>query len=488
MPTVTQRAIMALEQERICSARESLQYLRNPYHFQSFKTYVERFVRDGKLDPGGKLLPDYLADAAAELDPRTTKKQRENFRNRLRAKWGLSDEGDQNFQGIGRELEMRLCFALKLDLEGANDFLRKGCGSYAFNVRSAYEAIYFYCILRERPYSTVLELRRRYRRASPARQAQTPRETQLLQRAFQDTSWESDEDFLNTFLLPNKTNFTKYSNTALRTYGALRTSLCDQIIEGKLDHYERKRGPVREGPDKLFDGLKEAVAALGRSDSAYADCAAALTDWSQAPAVMDRLRRELDKERYARLVNDAVTGNQLLNAVLFYRGEVAAFKPEDSSLRDSAFWHGFPQTQYLNPASVHAGSLPKTEASRKSILLLYFMDYFYELSLGEDYGAFSPQIPRPRFSGAPGGDGPRGPMKTFAEWQYDSFYDSLNDTLLRCNLPVLYPADPFDWLILKSARSLMRLDHAPADPIEYFNEVLKLSLLFDDGLDESDEA
>ena len=61
-----------------------------------------------------------------------------------------------------------------------------------------------------------------------------------------------------------------------------------------------------------------------------------------------------------------------------------------------------------------------------------------------------------------------------AKQQYNNFYTQLNDTLIECGMAHLYPADPFDWLILKSAKALTQLDR-DSDPIEYFNDILRLS-------------
>jgi hypothetical protein len=59
--------------------------------------------------------------------------------------------------------------------------------------------------------------------------------------------------------------------------------------------------------------------------------------------------------------------------------------------------------------------------------------------------------------------------------RFGDFVIALNDMLDRCGYAKLYPANPFDWLILKCIRSH---DHTDQDidvnPVEFFNEVLIL--------------
>jgi len=62
----------------------------------------------------------------------------------------------------------------------------------------------------------------------------------------------------------------------------------------------------------------------------------------------------------------------------------------------------------------------------------------------------------------------------FADYEspYDYFYDNMNEILDDCNMGLLYPPNPFDWLILKSVNSL---EVGGENSVVYFNEILKLS-------------
>ena len=56
---------------------------------------------------------------------------------------------------------------------------------------------------------------------------------------------------------------------------------------------------------------------------------------------------------------------------------------------------------------------------------------------------------------------------------FHDFVIALNDALDRCGYAKLYPANPFDWLILKCIRSLDHINqNTENNPLELFNEVL----------------
>jgi hypothetical protein len=102
----------------------------------------------------------------------------------------------------------------------------------------------------------------------------------------------------------------------------------------------------------------------------------------------------------------------------------------------------FPQERYLNEMF----RVPQTatdrehDTARKAFILLYFANY-----------ALDPP-----------------PDELFGE-----FVLALETELDKCGYAKLYPANPFDWLILKCVRSLDHIDQATGDnPIELFNEIL----------------
>ncbi len=117
-----------------------------------------------------------------------------------------------------------------------------------------------------------------------------------------------------------------------------------------------------------------------------------------------------------------------------------AAKGNDTPLAD--IMDRFPQERYLSDMF----RLPmeatdkEHDRARKAFVLLYFADYALDPPPDEFFG---------------------------------DFVIALNDLLDRCGYAKLYPANPFDWLILKSIRSLDHVDKELDDnPVELFNEVL----------------
>ena len=102
----------------------------------------------------------------------------------------------------------------------------------------------------------------------------------------------------------------------------------------------------------------------------------------------------------------------------------------------------FPQERYLADMFRLPSEATDKEhdKARKAFVLLYFANYALDPPPGEFFG---------------------------------DFVIVLNESLDRCGYAKLYPANPYDWLILKCIRSLDHVDQDTGDnPVELFNEVL----------------
>ena len=102
----------------------------------------------------------------------------------------------------------------------------------------------------------------------------------------------------------------------------------------------------------------------------------------------------------------------------------------------------FPQERYL--ADMFRLPCEATDKehdkARKAFMLLYFADYALDPPPDEFFG---------------------------------DFVIALNSALDRCGYAKLYPANPYDWLILKCIRSLDHINQCTGDnPVELFNDVL----------------
>ena len=104
----------------------------------------------------------------------------------------------------------------------------------------------------------------------------------------------------------------------------------------------------------------------------------------------------------------------------------------------------FPQIRYLTEMfRIPAAATDKEhDKARKAFILLFFALYALDL-----------------------------PPDSF----YNDFFCALNGKLYKCGYARLYPANPFDWLILKCVKSLDHCDpEEDFNPIELFNEILEL--------------
>ena len=104
----------------------------------------------------------------------------------------------------------------------------------------------------------------------------------------------------------------------------------------------------------------------------------------------------------------------------------------------------FPQSRYLADIlnDVSAATDKEHDKARKLFLLLFFANYALDTP----------------------------PDSFFSDFVYEA-----NETLDRCGYAKLYPANPYDWLILSCIKSLDALDQTEdLTPVELFNDVLEL--------------
>ena len=95
-------------------------------------------------------------------------------------------------------------------------------------------------------------------------------------------------------------------------------------------------------------------------------------------------------------------------------------------------------------------------AMRKAIILLHYVTFAYEASFTLSGSQFDSPL--------------------FHDFSFEAFISDLNTVLYRCNLSPLYPANQFDWLILRSVNALMEIDTDYVDePTKFFNDVLTFS-------------
>jgi len=481
MATITQKAQDALRnQDDYVSPEESLKYLNTPQNFQSFARYMERFIKNANIDIGSSNLGDYLSKIVLALAP-TSETERRGIKRYFKTAFKTDVQGNSpKMDPIPRKTALKLCFALNLNVDESQELLRKACNTYGFNVRDAYEATCFYCILTSQNYSTVERLLEQYNHASvDEKVSQKFFGTETMNAVLSGLNWESNEHFLNDFLIPNKVNFSQYSKTTAQKYVQLRCSLCEQIIQWNLASYEDRNDMEKAESDELFRAVKKQINVLVIEDPDFADCAAEFSDITKAEDVLPKIEARLrvkypastqGVDRYSKLINESVSSRQLVQHTLWgipfifkskpESGEVSKqgdFSPNGKSiLNSSPLMDCFPGRAPFDTLDASPLEASKTLTARKIIILLYFMDTFFDTLCSEinySKASVNPEL---------------------AERQYNNFYTGLCNTLASCSMAYIYPADPFDWLILKSARALTQADK-DSNPIEYFNDILRLS-------------
>ena len=193
---------------------------------------VLEFLED---DSNFKQLSDVLCDALIETDNCTEEQDLNELISKLKelAKpQGLEEYKIERWlSGKTKTIQKRndaikLCFALKLNREKSNQFLNK-CGHYALSFRNAEDVTFIYCILKGKSFPEAESLYSDYLKAKydnnnydeeDSSNSHSGDTTHRLIGDFNIESWETDDEFLNSYLIENKAKFINYETTALKTY------------------------------------------------------------------------------------------------------------------------------------------------------------------------------------------------------------------------------------------------------------------------------
>lgn len=194
-------------------------------------------VRDKKITPLNESdSPSSFANALYSL---LSKQEGEcEYQNRKKpwakitiTRWFSEDKKDQESKSRtsesikNRDDAIAICFALGLDYPASRDFLNKS-GHDIFNIRCSDDAVYIYCLINHRPLSVAKELIHKYEDNLvsfhvPEEDIMTHSGNTTILMANQilgNSNWENDDDFYNSFMIPNIANFINYSRTALIEY------------------------------------------------------------------------------------------------------------------------------------------------------------------------------------------------------------------------------------------------------------------------------
>lgn len=154
-----------------------------------------------------------------------------------------------------RDDAIAICFALGLDYPNSRDFLNKS-GHAIFNIRDHEDAVYIYCLTKQRPLSVAKELIHKYNKNLASFSIEEEESiahngnTTLLiaNQIIGNSNWETDEDFFSSFLLPNMANFISYSRTTLKEYYKIKNPIYLLALKTIVD-YEKDNGGNGSGFD-----------------------------------------------------------------------------------------------------------------------------------------------------------------------------------------------------------------------------------------------
>ncbi len=493
---ITQLAFNAVEDydtvmETCSSTEEVLDYLQNGNNFKSLSSQIkETMVKAGACEETAEqeIVIKILFNGYLKQHPDYSESEKISIKKKLR-EW-LSGKT----KSIRHRIDaIELCFVLNLDLEQATEFLNK-TGFNQLNVRDAEDAIYLYCILRQQPWSTAIKLISEYNEFSSAPMSeinslktshggnttvllQSELENSISSMNIHSSDWENDEAFLNTFLLPNKNHFLGYSFTALKEYYLLKNTLFATVIRHEV---ASESGYVRQRYENLllkqYDDIKQeqicfslAVrSALRKFDDKpshilHEACKLLNDDMKNAEAAMDSVYALIEKTTeiegqivISQFLQDIIKNEGFLKLVVVSiqdndTGRIRKY--QESELKDSVMKE-FPRDNTFVKFERTPEDAYQNKATRKAIILMSFILYAYSFSTCISESLIAEN-----------------------EFELEVFMEKLNSILSKCKMSKLYPANQFDWLILRSVKEfeMAIYDGFEIDPLDFFNEVLDFS-------------
>lgn len=312
---------------------------------------------------------------------------------------------------------IKMCFAFDLSSRTrptALDFLWNTCQVNGFNFRRADEVVFYYALERGKSYSYAVDLLNRYEKETAGviiEDSYETKSTDELCEAFSELDIMPDDEFFET-LCENKKNFIGYRKNAHVEFVKIYDGLTALIA-----------GDIKENN---IDNMNAKIPGYGkRPVNVFSELVFDKTLHS-----ITAIRGNTDKKRSVLI--DITENFPLAERIkLLYEGT----KNEESAAKNDDYEkeYGF---------------------DRKVFILCFFAKYVIEW---ERYLADIKVKAEP--------------PKKF----YTDFYRRLNSSLNKCTYALLYPRNPFDWLILNCVRSLDSSDQdRDLDALDLFNETLSL--------------
>ena len=489
-------------------------YIDNPQNFRTLSSLINETMiskglcnEDTNITEVKKILRNLLGKV------NSFNADNDSVRSRIDDWMGDKIESIQKFDDA-----IELCYALGLNLKETNTFLNKA-GFCSLSIRNAKHAIHYYCFLNGRSLEDFNKLYRQYLEAeydeiSPDNDEdkvavpdnETDSTTELMLK-LKNSDWESDEQFLNSFLIPSKSNFINYSKRALTDYYRIKSiftvtvalnlaeksaNITDDMGKKDLALQYKLRSTLRnykydQATKDVEELLKSALDNLKYPEIPHTDSA------DKNGVILRETRETLYTLRNAVFeMNELKSLEEIsafLNTVLTIEGAykqiLPSLKGKDNRIRNTkkgldkkyaAITQDFPTPRNIAEyekglKTNHLGEIPKPDDKhiilRKIIILLYFCIFCHESVICN----FRPMKDYPDLK------------MIFEDLSFDTFVEITNKTLNLNSLPPLYPPNKFDFLILINVRNIQEFDfNDPDEPLEYFSKVL--GLMFGDSPEE----
>ena len=504
-----------LMERKYSSPEAILKYLRDNSNFRTLSS----LIKDTMIDAG-------VCDSTS--DDRVFKKILTNLLFQVESEWMFKVDKNSIRKRVDRWIKgevdsirtfnfaIEICYALNLDIDQTNTFLNK-CGFSSLNVRNAEHAVHYYCILNHKSLETANKLLNEFEAAKYNITANDTDEasdsgdgttTTILWRNL--TNWETDEAFLNSFLIPNKYRFIGYSRTSLlnyyRTKNVFMTSILIEIARNDNNDVHGNEGSKkREFCEKEYPfqyRLRSSVRNL--ISDAYEDESSILKTriinkikYTQIPSNANPADYQSitveTMETFSCMKEAAIEINDLLfqyklscfiKGIITFEGAYKVVLRSLLSIKDgrkrpllkesfgvySPIFDCFPTPESVSEYESNPVLKDSVLPARKLIILMYFSIFCYELVLYFFHPLEECQDDTQMF---------------FQDISFSGFINQTNKALKQSSLSVLYPPNQFDCMILMIVRKLeLSLTDDDYDaPLDFFNEILKRMFLFDNGMD-----
>ena len=419
---------------------------------------------------------------------------------------------------------IKICFALSLDLDKSKDLLNK-CGYNGLNVRNAEEATYMYCILKNKSLVNARKILSIYKRLPPPSDISDNQDkinhsgdtTILLRKEllFNNVSWQNDEQFINTFLKPNRTKFIGYSINTVHSYYKIKNGWFISVIIYQLKQEEVLLRDILEQNDDYSSGvLNKENANLTKKDIAFTQAfKSALKRYKKRVSMILKNTSATDTKYKPTTISEtllkahSLLTEDMLNAFFVFSTIKKSYIENENDIQEQkelsiflsyiikiegilkiTIQHICNHNKRIRPLTLSSlsdsvmkefpipGGFSKYEQApsiidkgmiiRKTIILMYYLEYAYEWFYNAQAETFGSEI------------GSKNISVLFKKFSFENFINELNKILTDCNLPTLYPALQFDWLILRSVRKFDVSDYddlVDGSPAKFFNDVLAYS-------------